>query len=156
MSEGKWVLANGVRYPVGERQVFPGAWSIEKEIFVHQGSEWATITNITVDEAMAIRDVERARKHKVAGSGEVVDYDDDGEIVKWCKLTNLLYEPLSPGESPPTDSSGKVVDYYSEKLNAVCCGKMVKDGEPGSFIWVPEHKASWNQYPEDDDDSDEE
>ena len=156
MSEGKWVLANGVRYPVGERQVFPGAWSVEEETFVHEGSEWATIKNITVEEAMAIRDVERKRKYRVAGSGEVVDYDDDGEIVKWCKLTNLLYEPLSSGESPPTDSSGKVVDYYSKTLNAVCCGKMVRDGEPGAFYWVPEHKASWNQYPEDDDDSDEE
>lgn len=154
MSEGKWVLENGVRYPVGERQVFPGAWSIEKETFVHSGSEWATIANITVEEAMAIRNVERRRKYRVAGSGEVVDYDDDGPV-KWCKVTNLLYEPLSSGESPPTDADGKVVDYYSENLNAVCCGKMVLDKEE----WVPEHKATWNRYPGDEDsdeDSDEE
>ena len=150
MSEGKWVLANGVRYPVGERQVFPGAWSVEKETFVHEGSEWATITNITAEEAVAIRDVERARKYRVAGSGEVVDYDDEGPV-KWCKLTNLLYKELAQDENPETDPIGKVVPWYSEKLNAHCVGKMVKDN--GS--WVPEHKASWNQYPEEDE-SDEE
>ena len=143
MSEGKWVLANGVRYPTEERQVFPGAWSVEKETFVHEGSEWATIKNITVEEAMAIRDVERERKYRVAGSGEVVDYDDDGPV-KWCKLTNLLYKELEQDETPEKDSSGKVVSWYSERINGHCVGKMVRDGEPGAFYWVPEHKASWN------------
>ena len=142
MSEGKWVLANGVRYPVGDRQVFPGEWSVEKETFVHSGSEWSTITNITVEEAMVIRDVERARKLRIACSGEIEDVTDSlGNKMKWCKMTNYLYEPLKEGESPLKDQDGNISEHYSSKINAMCVGKMVKDN--GS--WVPEDEASWNQ-----------
>ena len=142
MSSNKWELVNGVRYPSGERQVVPWSWTIEKETFVHEGSEWATIRGLTVEEAMAIRDVERARKLRIACSGEIEDITDSlGNNMKWCKVTNYLYEPLKEGEKPLTDHDGNVSKYYSDKINAVCVGKMVLDN--GS--WVPEHEASWNQ-----------
>ena len=142
MSESKWELVNGVRHPVGERQVVPWAWSVKKETFVHQGSEWATIRGITVEEAMAIRDVERARKLRIACSGEIEDVTDSlGNNMKWCKVTNYLYRPLEEGEKPLSDHDGNVSKYYSDKINAMCVGKMVLDN--GS--WVPEDEASWNQ-----------
>ena len=148
MSEGKWVLANGVRYPVGERQVSPWDWSVEKETFVHEGSEWMTIKNITVEEAMAIRDVERARKLRIACSGEIDDITDSlGNNMKWCKVTNYLYSPLKEGEKPLTDQDGNISEHYSSKINAMCVGKMVLDN--GS--WVPEDEASWNRIPDSED-----
>ena len=152
MSSSKWELAGGTRYPVGERQVVPWAWSVEKETFVHQGSEWTTIRGLTVEEAMAIRDVERARKLRIACSGEIEDVTDSlGNNMKWCKLTNYLYEPLEEGEKPLADHDGNVSKFYSEKINAMCVGKMVLDN--GS--WVPEDEASWNN-PWKEEDSDEE
>ena len=142
MSSSKWELAGGIRYPVCERQVVPWSWSIEKETFVHQGSEWETIRDLTVEEAMAIRDVERARKLRIACSGEIEDVTDSlGNNMKWCKLTNYLYRPLEEGEKPLADHEGNVSKFYSEKINAMCVGKMVLDN--GS--WVPEDEASWNQ-----------
>ena len=86
MSSAKWETVNGVKYPVGqipeevppERKVLPWAYSVSKDTFVHQGSEWVEVMNITLEEAVAIRNVERARKRDLAGTGEVVEYDDDG------------------------------------------------------------------------------
>ena len=142
MGTNKWELVNGVRYPAGERHVVPWSWSVEKETFVHQGSEWETIRDLTVEEAMAIRDVERARKLRIACSGEIEDVTDSlGNNMKWCKVTNYLYAPLKEGETPLKDRDGNISVHYSSKINAMCVGKMVLDN--GS--WVPEDEASWNQ-----------
>jgi hypothetical protein len=143
MSSAKWETVNGVKYPVDqipeavppERKVLPWAYSVSKDTFVHQGSEWAEVMDITVEEAMAIRNVERARKIEMAGTGEVVDYDDDGWMLKWCKVTNWLFEPLDAMDEVPRMSvDGSVSSGYSKKLHAVCVGSMVNiNGE-----WRPD------------------
>ena len=82
-------------------------------------------------------------KYSLVGSGEVVDYDVDGSKLKWCRVTNYLYQPLEDGEEPPKDSmTGKITEHYSKLLNAMCVGKMVPDGPLGQ-TWVPDDKASW-------------
>ena len=143
MSSAKWELVNGMKYPVDEvqegvppeREVVPWAYSVTKETFVHQGSEWAEVMNISYEEAIAIRNVERARKIEMAGTGEVVDYDDDGWMLKWCKVTNWLFEPLDAMDEVPRMSvDGSVSSGYSKKLHAVCVGSMVNiNGE-----WRPD------------------
>ena len=143
MSSAKWERVNGVKYPVDEvqegvppgREVSPWAYSVTKDTFVHQGSEWAEVMDITVEEAMAIRNVERARKIEMAGTGEVVDYDDDGWMLKWCKVTNWLFEPLDAMDEVPRMSvDGSVSSGYSKKLHAVCVGTMINvDGK-----WQPD------------------
>lgn len=143
MSSAKWETVNGVKYPVDqipeavppERKVAPWAYSVTKDTFVHQGSEWAEVMNITLEEAMAIRRVEKARKTKMIGTGEVVDYDDEGWILKWCKATNWLFEPLDAMDEVPRMSvDGSVSSGYSEKLHALCVGRMVNiDGK-----WRPD------------------
>ena len=143
MSSAKWELVNGMKYPVDEeqegvppeREVAPWAYSVTKDTFVHQGSEWAEVMNITLEEAMAIRRVEKARKTKMIGTGEVVDYDDEGWILKWCKVTNWLFEPLDAMDEVPRMSvGGSVSSGYSEKLHAVCVGTMINvDGK-----WQPD------------------
>jgi len=143
MSSAKWETVNGVKYPVDqipeavppERKVLPWAYSVSKDTFVHQGSEWAEVMNITLEEAIAIRNVERARKIEMAGTGEVVDYDDDGWMLKWCKVTNWLFEPLDAMDEVPRMSvDGSVSSGYSKKLHAVCVGSMVNiNGE-----WRPD------------------
>lgn len=143
MSSAKWELVNGMKYPVDEvqegvppeREVVPWAYSVTKDTFVHQGSEWAEVMNISYEEAIAIRNVERARKIEMAGTGEVVDYDDDGWMLKWCKVTNWLFEPLDAMDEVPRMSvDGSVSSGYSEKLHAVCVGTMINvNGE-----WRPD------------------
>lgn len=143
MSSAKWETVNGVKYPVDqipeavppERKVLSWAYSVTKDTFVHQGSEWAEVMDITLEEAMAIRNVERARKIEMAGTGEVVDYDDDGWMLKWCKVTNWLFEPLDAMDGVPRMSvDGSVSSGYSKKLHAVCVGSMVNiNGE-----WRPD------------------
>jgi hypothetical protein len=143
MSSAKWERVNGVKYPVDEvqegvhpeRKVLPWAYSVSKDTFVHQGSEWVEVMNITLEEAIAIRQVERARKRELAGSGQVVDYDDEGWILKWCKVTNWLFEPLDAMDEVPRMSvDSSVSSAYSEKLNAVCVGTMINvDGK-----WQPD------------------
>lgn len=143
MSSAKWETLNGVKYPVNqipeavppERKVLPWAYSVSKDTFVHQGNEWAEVMNITLEEAVAIRDVERARKIEMVGTGEVVEYDDDGWKLKWCKVTNWLFEPLDAMDEVPRMSvDGSVSSGYSKKLHAVCVGRMVNiDGK-----WRPE------------------
>jgi hypothetical protein len=143
MSSPKWEILNGVKYPVDQltedvspdREVLPWAYSVTKDTFVHQGSEWAEVMSITLEEAMAIRNYERMRKREMAGTGEVVDYDDDGWKLKWCKVTNWLFEPLGEMDEVPRMSVDcSVSSAYSEKLNAICVGKMINiDGK-----WQPE------------------
>ena len=143
MSSAKWETVNGVKYPVGqipeavppERKVLPRAYSVSKDTFVHQGSEWDEVMNITFEEAVAIRDVERARKIEMAGTGNVVDYNDDGWMLKWCKVTYWLFEPLDAMDEVPRMSiDGSVSSGYSKKLHAVCVGSMINmDGE-----WRPD------------------
>lgn len=143
MSSAKWETVNGVKYPVDElqegvppgREVSPWAYSVTKDTFVHQGSEWAEVMNISYEEAMAIRNVERVRKIEMAGTGEVVDYDDDGWMLKWCKITNWLFEPLDAMDEVPRMSvDGSVSSGYSKVLHAVCVGSMVNiNGE-----WRPD------------------
>jgi len=140
MSSAKWKI---VKYPVDQipeavtpdRKVLPWAYSVSKNTFVHQGSELTEVMNITLEEAMAIRNVERARKIEIAGSGEVVDYDDDGWKLKWCKVTNWLFEPLDAMDDVPRMSvDGSVSSGYSKKLHAICVGSMVNiNGE-----WRPD------------------
>lgn len=134
MSSAKWETVNGVKYQVdqipegvpSDRKVLPWAYSVSKNTFVHQGREWAEVMNITFEEAMTIRNVERARKRELAGTGEVVDYDDDGWKLKWCKVTNWLFEPLDAMDEVPRMSvDGSVSSAYSKKLHAVCVGTMI-------------------------------
>jgi hypothetical protein len=146
MSSPIWVTINGSRYPIERsdepRKLGPGEWAIEKETFVHSGSEWQTVKDITVEEAMRIRDLNRTLRLKRAGSGECVVIDDDGRALIWCKETNLLYEKMDDDKKPMKNSlTGEIDKFYSEKLHAICMGKMVLDGDQ----WVPEDKASWNQ-----------
>ena len=146
MSSSLWVTLNGVRYPIEKsiepRNICPWEWAVEKDTFVHSGSEWETVKEITVEEAMRIRDLKRKLQYEKAGTGECVVIDDDGWALIWCKETNFLYEKMKEDETPLKDSlTGEIVDHYSEKLHAMCVGKMVKDGDQ----WVPEDKASWNQ-----------
>lgn len=146
MSSPLWVTLNGVRYPIEKsdepRVLGPGEWAIDQETFVHSGCEWVTVKEVTVEEAMRIRDLNRKVRHQRAGSGECVTIDDEGQSLIWCKVTNLLYEKMGKDEPPPIVSlTGEIADYYSEKLHAQCVGKMVQDGGQ----WVPEDKASWNQ-----------
>lgn len=135
MSSAKWEKVNGVKYPVDdvqedvppERDVLPCAYSVAKDTFVHKGSVWTEVMNITLEEAMAIRQVEKKRKMDLVGSGEVVDYDDDGWKLKWCKVTNWLFEPLEPNQEVPRMSDdGSVSSSYSEKIHGECVGTMVK------------------------------
>ena len=146
MSSPMWVTLNGVRYPINRseepRTLHPGEWAIEKETFIHSGSEWQTVKNLTVEEAMQVRDLNRSLRLKQAGSGECVVIYDEGQALIWCKETNLLYEKMEGGETPMENSfTGKISEHYSEKLHAMCVGRMVQDGGQ----WVPEDKASWNQ-----------
>ncbi len=146
MSSALWVTINGVRYPIEKsiepRNICPWEWAIEKETFVHSGEEWQTVKEITVEEAMRIRDLNLKLRYEKAGTGECVNIDDDGRALIWCKETNFLYEKMEVDETPPRLSlTGEISDHYSEKLHAVCVGKMVLDGDQ----WVPEDKASWNR-----------
>jgi len=145
MSSSLWVTINGIRYPIEKseepRKRLPGKWAIEKETFVHSGCEWEGVKEITLDEAIRIRDLNRKLKYEKAGAGECVAIDDDGQALIWCKETNFLYEKMEEGRSPPKLSlTGEISDHYSEKLHAMCVGKMVLDGDQ----WVSEDKASWN------------
>ncbi|MAK40908.1 MAG: hypothetical protein CL993_04175 [Euryarchaeota archaeon] len=155
MSSPLWVTINGSRYPIEKsiepRNTSPWEWAIEQETFVHSGCEWRTIKNLTVEEAMRIRDLNRKLKYEKAGSGECVTIDDDGWELIWCKETNLLYEKMGEGEKPPRLSlTGEISDHYSKKLHAICRGKMVLDGDQ----WVPEDKASWNKSADSSDSDD--
>ena len=146
MSSSLWVTINGSRYPIKRseepRKLLPGGWGIEKETFVHSGCEWETVKGITLGEAIRIRDLNRKLKHEKAGTGECVDIDDDGRALIWCKETNFLCEKMEVDETLARLSlTGEISDHYSEKLHAVCVGKMVLDGDQ----WVPEDKASWNR-----------
>ena len=146
MSSPLWVTINGSRYPIERseepRKLGPGEWAIDQETFVHSGCEWETVKEITVEEAMRIRDLNRKLRYQRAGTGECETIDDDGCPLIWCKETNLLYEKMGEDETPLKDSlTGEITDHYSEKLHAMCVGKMVQDGGK----WVPEDKASWNQ-----------
>jgi len=149
-----WVTINGVRYPIERsaepREVtlgIPNEWNVER--FFHEGEEWETVRGITVEEAIRIRDMNRSLTYKKVGSGDVEEYDDDGVILIWCKETNLLYAKMGEDETPPKNSlTGEISEHYSEKLHAICMGKMVKDGDQ----WVPEDKASWMKSGDSSDD----
>lgn len=146
MSSQMWVTLNGVRYPINRseepRSLGPGEWAVDQETFVHSGCEWTTIKGLTVEEAMQVRDLNRTLRLKRAGSGECVVIYDEGRPLIWCKETNLLYEKMEDDEKPKKNSfTGEIDKFYSEKLHAICMGKMVLDGDQ----WVPEDKASWNQ-----------
>jgi len=146
MSSPLWVTINGTRYPIEKsvepREPHPSEWAIDQETFVHSGSEWQTVKEITVEEAMRIRDLNRMVRYQRAGTGECVTIDDEGQSLIWCKVTNLLYEKMREDEEPMKNSlTGEITEHYSEKLHAKCVGKMVQDGGQ----WVPEDKASWNQ-----------
>uniref|UniRef100_A0A6C0CZJ4 Uncharacterized protein n=1 Tax=viral metagenome TaxID=1070528 RepID=A0A6C0CZJ4_9ZZZZ len=146
MSDPMWVTLNGARYPIERsnepRKLGPGEWAVDLETFVHSGCGLMTIKNLTVEEAMRVRDLNRKLRFQRAGTGECVTIDDDGCELIWCKETNLLYEKMGEDESPMKNSfTGEIDEHYSEKLHAICMGKMVKDGDQ----WVPEDKASWNK-----------
>ena len=148
MSSSLWVTINGSRYPI-ERSEEPrklelgcSAWAIEQETFIHSGRKWQTVRGITVEEAVRILNLNRNLLYQRAGTGECETIDDDGCSLIWCKETNLLYEKMKEDETPQKNSlTGEIGEHYSEKLHAICVGKMVKDGDQ----WVPEDKASWNQ-----------
>lgn len=143
MSSEKCETVNSVKHSVDqipeavppESKVLPWAYSVSKDTLVHQGSGWDEVLNITHEELREIRNVERARKVEMAGTGEVVDYDDEGWKLKWCKVTNWLFEPLDAMDEVPRMSiDGSVSSGYSKKLHAVCVGSMVNiDGE-----WRPD------------------
>jgi hypothetical protein len=138
----KLETVKGVKYQIDqtteagppERKVLPWAYSVSKKTFVHQGSELDEVMNISYEEAIAIRNVEIARKIEMAGTGEVIDYDDDGWNLKWCKVTNWLFETLVTDEVPRMSVDGSVSSGYSKKLHAVCVGSMINiDGK-----WRPD------------------
>lgn len=147
MSSFLTVTIRGENYQIEKssepRKTGPGEWWIDKETFVSPGSNSEQcIGGVTVEEAMRIRDLNRSLMRARAATGECVEYDDDGQKLIWCKETNYLYQPLEQGEEPWKNSiTGEICEHYSEKLNAMCMGKMVLDGDQ----WVPEDKASWNQ-----------
>ena len=60
MSSPKWVILNGVKYPVDEGNESPQEKKIipeetgKDEVFIFEGCEWETVTDLTYEQAVAI------------------------------------------------------------------------------------------------------
>ena len=121
----QWEPGRCVRRLVcGERDICPSRfeWETGSRRHRRRGYGW-------------LRDIEQDRKLRLAGSGEVVDYDDEGVVHKWCKVTNYLYEPLGEGEEPLKESmTGNASPSSSRKSSTPCVAgrwfKMADNGCP--------------------------
>lgn len=56
MSSSNWEIVNGAKFPVVNN---PGSWgeepsTEEKKTFIHEGKEWTTVKEISLEEAIAI------------------------------------------------------------------------------------------------------